>query len=149
MPSDYSEEKELEQRKKEFSNYIGTLIVELNKAAKREEQRVILENTFMDLKRRLDAVDLDRDQVLARFENAVRRLDKLEADLPILKASLERGIKEKDCEILRKVRNRVETEVKETIRWIPEKGPYADRRKNSIHNLNRYIIRRSMPLKNY
>jgi hypothetical protein len=65
-------------------------------------------------KRRLDAVDLDRDQVLARFENAVRRLDKLEADLPILKASLERGIKEKDCEILRKVRNRVETEVKET-----------------------------------
>jgi hypothetical protein len=140
LPSDYSEEKELEQRKKEFSNYIGTLIVELNKAAKREEQRVILENTFMDLKRRLDAVDLDRDQVLARFENAVRRLDKLEADLPILKASLERGIKEKDCEILRKVRNRVETEVKETIRWIPEKGPYADRRKKlysqlkQIHN---------------
>ena len=114
LPSDYSEEKELEQRKKEFSNYIGTLIVELNKAAKREEQRVILENTFMDLKRRLDAVDLDRDQVLARFENAVRRLDKLEADL-ILKASI--GVELKRTARYCVVRNRVETEVKR---------PYAD-----------------------
>lgn len=140
LPSDYSEEKELEQRKSEFSNYIGTLIVELNKAAKREEQRALTYNALFDFKRRLDAVNLSTDQVLIRLQNAIRQLDRLEEYLPILKKSLERGIKEKDSEELRIVRNRVEKEVKETIRWIPERGPFADRRKNLYSQLKQIHI---------
>ncbi|MBN2418528.1 MAG: hypothetical protein JXL81_04030 [Deltaproteobacteria bacterium] len=130
--SESLEKKAKEELQKEYSTvkgYIAGLVSWLNRAGKVREQQVIARQELHKLADRIkQSSSLSMEQAIAKMDTAVTMLGVVEVYLKDCMQRIEKAEKEKDAQELQHHMSMISGYVKDVIAWIPDRGPFADRR---------------------
>ncbi|MFO7811983.1 MAG: hypothetical protein R6V21_03365 [Pelovirga sp.] len=149
--SERLEDRTTEELKKEYSSvkgYIAGLVSWLNKAGKVREQQIVAQQELRKLADRIkQSSDISMEQAIEKMDKAITMLGVVEVYLQSCMEKIEKAEKEKDAQSLQLQMRLASGYVKDVIAWIPERGPFAERRNAAFTQLKAAYSRAGGSLK--
>jgi hypothetical protein len=123
-PSPFATPEQLAARKKEMEGYIASLLGDLNKKRKVEEQLVLVRQSFIDLKDRIGR-SRDLEAIMVKFAEAMGRLPELEEFGKKCPGYIQNAENIRSQRSLEDLMEQSKGFAENVIQFIPAKGIYA------------------------